>query len=299
MLAIVVSDVTNPVYFPLIRGAETSAAKLGYTLVLSDAQESAQTEREAIDRTLPLVEGVLLAGSRMSDAAIRHIAEQIPLVIANRAVPGVTSVVADSPRGMRRAVEHLALLGHEWIVYVSGPEASWANGTRWRAVQEAAHELELRVSRLGPYSPTVAGGMAAVEDLMRDDATALISYNDVLAIGILRGLASVGVRMPDEISVVGFDNIFGSDLCTPALTTVAAQLKALGEGAVTQLVAQARGAPARTGPPATLPTRLVVRESTARPGGQRNRKSVSPASGTTSGSGEAAQASGLTSSGSR
>jgi LacI family transcriptional regulator, repressor for deo operon, udp, cdd, tsx, nupC, and nupG len=111
MIAIMVSDVTNPVYFPLIRGAEASAAKLGYSLVLSDAQESAQTERETIDRTLPLVEGVLLAGSRMSDAAIRHIAEQIPLVIANRAVPGVTSVVADSPRGMRAAVEHLAHLG--------------------------------------------------------------------------------------------------------------------------------------------------------------------------------------------
>lgn len=265
IIAFVVSDVTNPVYFPLIRGAEAAAAKCGYTLVLFDAQESAETEREAIDRTARMVDGVLLSGSRMSDATVRYLAGQVPLVIAQREVPGVTSVMTDSPRGMQCAVEHLEMLGHESITYVSGPEASWANGIRWRAMQEAAHALGLRINRLAPTAPTVAGGVSVVDDLMQLDPTAVITYNDVLAIGILRGLAAAGISVPGTVSVIGFDNIFGSDFCTPALTTVAAPLRELGEGAVTQLLAQVRGAPARTGPPAMLPARLIVRESTARP----------------------------------
>lgn len=262
MIALVVSDVTNPVYFPVIRGTEGAAAKAGYTLLLADAQESGVTEREAIERVLPIVEGIVLAGSRMSDTAIRKQAELVPLVVATRAVSGVPSVVADNARGIRRAVEHLGELGHETVTYVAGPEASWADGMRWRAVLEGCHELELRSRRLGPFVPTVAGGVAATTQVRDQQTTAVITYNDLLAIGLLRGFARAGVAVPAQVSVVGFDNIFGSDFCTPALTTLAAPLNAMGAAAVEELTAQISGAPPRTGKPAVLPVRLVVRDST-------------------------------------
>ena len=136
---------------------------------------------------------------------------------------------------------------------------------RWTALREATQALGMKVRRLGPYPPTVAGGITAVQRLRRGSTTALVTYNDLLAIGALRGLQRVGIRVPEEVSVVGFDNIFGADFCSPALTTVAAPLRALGTAAVHELLAQLRGAPARTGDPAALPTRLVVRESTAAP----------------------------------
>jgi LacI family transcriptional regulator len=266
MIAVVVADITDPVYFPIIRGAEEASAAPGFTMLLGDAQESAQTERATIDRVLPVVEGIILCSSRMPDAAIRTIAGRTPVVVLNRAVPGVTSVVTDNSRGTRRAVEHLGGLGHETITYLAGPEASWADGTRWRAVQEAAHELALHATRLGPNRPTVDGGVAAAVELRRGGATAVITYNDLLAIGVLHGLARAGVRVPGQMSVVGFDNIFGSDFCTPALTTVAAPLRALGSTAVQQVLAQIHGSSPHTGPLRTLTAQFVVRKSTGPPG---------------------------------
>jgi LacI family transcriptional regulator, repressor for deo operon, udp, cdd, tsx, nupC, and nupG len=295
MVALVIPDVTNPVYFDITRGAEDAAAEGGYTLVLADFRESGRLEREAIDRAVPAVEGLVLGGPRIPDSAIRTAAKQRPVVVLNRAVADIPSVVTDNSRGMRRVAEHLGALGHDTIAYLAGPEASWADGMRWLSLREAGLELELRVRRLGPYPPTVAGGLAAVDDLRRHPTTAVVAYNDLMAIGLMRGLQRAGVPVPSEVSIVGFDNIFGSDFCTPALTTVAAPLRDLGAAGVRQLLAQLGGAPVRTGQPGVLPVRLVVRDSTA----QRSRKRSSPARGTTSVSGSAAHASGSTSAGSR
>ena len=167
MVALVIPDVTNPVYFDITRGAEDAAAEAGYTLLLADFRETGQLERKAIDRAVPAVEGLVLGGPRISDSAIRMAAKQRPTVILNRAVTGLPSVVIDNPRGIRRAAEHLGELGHEAITYLAGPEASWADGMRWRALREAGLELDLRVRRLGPYPPTLAGGLAAVDDVLR------------------------------------------------------------------------------------------------------------------------------------
>jgi LacI family transcriptional regulator, repressor for deo operon, udp, cdd, tsx, nupC, and nupG len=268
MIALVVGDVTNPVNFEIIRGGQGAANAAGYIVVLADTQESVALERQAVERTVPMVEGLVLSSSRMSDSAIRMASKQRPVVVVNRGFPDVPCIVTDNARGMRRAVEHLAELGHNSLTYVAGPEASWADGMRWRAAREACYELDLRIHRLGPYPPTIAGGMSAVEDLRRAPTTAVLGYNDMLAIGVLRGLRHLGVQVPRDVSVVGFDNIFGSDFGTPALTTVAAPLRALGTAAVEHLLAQLHGSPPRTGQPMTLPAKLVVREST----GERSRR---------------------------
>lgn len=270
LLAIIVADVTNPFFFEILRGAEETAAKAGYTLLVADAQESVETERQALDRTLPMVEGIMLATSRMSDSAIRAAAKQRPIVVLNRSMSDIPSVATDNARGMKRAVEHLARLGHSTITYLAGPDASWANGVRWQALSEATHELGIRSKRLGPFPPTQAGGLSAARALADSPGTAAIAYNDLIAIGLMRGLISLGIRVPDDVSVVGFDNIFGSDFCTPQLTTVAAPLRQLGAVAVQTLVNELRGVgghprssprgPLKT---ALLPAQLVERMSTA------------------------------------
>jgi LacI family transcriptional regulator, repressor for deo operon, udp, cdd, tsx, nupC, and nupG len=295
MVALVIPDVTNPVYFDITRGAEDAAAEAGYTLLLADFRESGRLERRAIDRAVPAVEGLVLGGPRIPDSAIRMAAKQRPTVVLNRAVTGLPSVVIDNPRGMRRAAEHLGALGHDTITYLAGPEASWADGMRWRSLREAGLELDVRVRRLGPYPPTVAGGLAAADDVRRHPTSAVVAYNDLIAIGLMHGLQRARVAVPRQVSIVGFDNIFGSDFCTPALTTVAAPLRALGAAGVRQLLAELSGAPPPTAQPGVLPVKLIVRDSTA----QRSRKRSSPARGTTSVSGSAAQASGSTSAGSR
>jgi LacI family transcriptional regulator len=294
MIALVISDVANPFYVPIIRGAEEAASLAGYTMLLSDTQESDQRERVALERAIPAVDGIVLASSRMSDSAIRMTAKQIPTIVLNRPIADVPSVVTDNPRGARRALEHLGELGHDCITYLAGPEASWADGMRWRALLEASHELDLRVRKIGPFPPTVQGGVDATEALVASPTSAVIAYNDQLAIGLMRGLQARGVTVPGEVSVVGFDNILPADLVTPGLTTVAAPLLAMGATAVQNLLAYIGGAQGSR-QPIVLPTRLVVRAST----GQRSRKRTSPAWGTTRVSGSAASASRSTSRGSR
>ncbi|UZN04288.1 LacI family DNA-binding transcriptional regulator [Cellulomonas sp. S1-8] len=265
MLAMVVSDVTNPFYFEIIRGAEAAANEQDYTLLVADVLEDAHVERTALERSLPFVEGLVLGTSRMSDSAVRVIARQRPTVVLNRVVTGIPSVVTDNAKGMRQAVEHLGSLGHRSIGYVAGPEASWADGTRWLAMREAAHDLEMHAHRVGPFPPTLAGGALAAEPVLASGVTGVVAYNDLVAIGLLRRLTQQGVRIPQDLSVVGFDDIFGAELCTPTLTTVAAPLTALGQYAVRMLLHEARARTPREVRPARLPARLVERESTAPP----------------------------------
>lgn len=262
MIALVIADISNPFYFEIIRGAETAAAAAGYTMLLANTQESDRREREALERAMSTVDGIVLTSSRMSDSAIRMMAKQKPVIVMNRAVSDVSSVVTDNPRGIRRVAEHLGMLGHELITYVAGPDASWANGMRWRGLREAALELELSVRRIGPIEPTVRGGTRAAGEWMRHPTSAVVAYNDLIAIGFIRGVLAHGARVPDDVSVVGFDNTFAAELVTPALTTVTSPLYSLGVTAVNNLVAIVAGAKPRASEPLVLPTKLVVRDST-------------------------------------
>lgn len=262
MIALVVPDVTNPVNFPVIRGAETTAAEAGYTLVLADSRESGVRERAALDRVTGSVEGVLLTSSRMSDAAVRTLTKHGPVVVLNRAITGIPSVVTDNPRGVRRAMEHLGSLGHHTITYLAGPEASWADGMRWRAVREASLELLLTAHRIGPLVPTVAGGARAVQRWLERPTSAVLAYNDQMAIGFMQGLRERGIVVPDQVSVVGFDNILAADWVSPTLTTVASPLRAMGATAAQHLIAMIGGAKPHAQAPVVLPVRLTVRGST-------------------------------------
>jgi LacI family transcriptional regulator len=261
-VALMVSDITNPFYGEIIKGAEEAARQVGYALLLSDTSESGPVEREVVERTLDLVEGVVLASSRMSDSAIRMIARQKPLVLLNRQITETSCIVPDNPRGVRRAVEHLGTLDHDTITYVAGPAASWAEGARWRALREAGHELELRVRRIDPQAaPTMRTGIAVARRIADECATAVLAYNDALAIGIIKGLKQLGVHVPGQVSVVGFDNVLLAEVVDPALTTVASPMRKAGAAGVGNVLALAAGAKAR-GETLVLPAKLVVREST-------------------------------------
>src|SRR5215218_5172037 len=201
MIAMVVSDVANPFYSEIIRGAQAAAVQAGCTIVLADAQESDRLERSSLERVLSVVDGIVLGGSRMSDSGIRMIAKQKPVVVLNRAVVDVPCVVPDNAGGTQRAVEHLSRLGHDSVTYVAGPEASWADGMRWRSLQDTAADLQLKVRRVGPFSPDVPGGMRAAEELAPAPPTAVVAYNDQLAIGMIRGLGSRRIKVPGHVSV--------------------------------------------------------------------------------------------------
>ena len=263
LIGLLVSDVTNPFFFSIIRGAEHAAAAEGYSIVLMDAAESGTREREVLDRVLPVCDALIVATSRLSDEALRGVARRVPTVVMNRRVQGLPGVVTDNVEGMRMALEHLHELGHRRVVYVAGPSASWADGVRWRAFAENVGLLGFTGARVGPAAPTVRGGQQFAEKVRDARTTSVICFNDLVAIGLMGRLAELGVRTPADISIIGFDNTFASDLVTPGLTTVASPLAKLGQQATQAVISLLRG---RTNPDqaAIMPSKLVVRGSTAK-----------------------------------
>ncbi|MET0693146.1 MAG: LacI family DNA-binding transcriptional regulator [Propionibacteriaceae bacterium] len=262
LLAVVVADITNPVFHGMVRGAERTAAHAGYTMVMVETQESEHSEREALQRVLPAVDGLVLTSSRMSDTAIRAVAKRTATVVLNRMVGQVASVATDNVKAVKRAAEHLAALGHPAIAYLSGPEASWADGMRWRGLREAGYELDLKVRRIGPSLPTMRGGASAAEEWLEHRTSAVIAYNDLVALGFIQTVMAAGVRVPEDVSVVGFDNIMDAELVSPRLTTLAAPLVSLGSAAVNHLLNNGRRDTAHRAEPVLLPARLVTRDST-------------------------------------
>lgn len=277
LLALMVSDVANPFYSELIRGAQAAANQEGCLVVLADAQESAALERVALERLAPIVDGIVIGSSRMSGSDLRAIAKQVPLVVLNRELTDVPSVVTDNVVGMRSAVSHLHDLGHTSITYVAGPEASWADGARWRAMRDAAMAFGVHTHRIGPFPPTFEGGLSCADALLAHLPTAAICYNDLVAIGVMATLWRAGVRVPYDVSVVGFDDILTARLVSPPLTTVAAPIRHMGATSVRTLQALARGAQPVSGRPLLMPVKLQVRGST----GQRRRKRSPPESSAT------------------
>lgn len=262
MLAMLVPDITNPHNFALIRGAEAQARAAGYTLVLGDTQQQPDLESLHVERLAPTVDGVILLASRLPDEQLRDIADRTTVVLFNREMPGLASVVMETVDGSRQIVEHLVALGHRSIAYLAGPRNAWMTDERWRALAGAAADAEVQITRLGPFLPTLDQGAAAADVGFASGATALIAFNDLLAIGVLQRLERRGVEVPGAISVVGYDDIFGSDFCHPPLTTVTGPLEQAGRTLVDQLLGALSGGAAQQ---LTLPTRLRIRESTAAP----------------------------------
>jgi DNA-binding LacI/PurR family transcriptional regulator len=262
MLALLVTDITNPHQFGLIRGAEAQAGAAGYTLVLADSRGRPELEAELTARLGSSVDGFVLASSRRPDAELADLLGRRPLALYNRELAGFPSVVDDQADGSRQVVEHLLALGHRSLAYLGGPRNAWSETMRWEALSARSRKAGATIVRLGPFPPTLEGGVGAADVGLASGATALVAFNDLMAIGVLRRLEQRGVAVPDTVSVVGFDDIFGADFCHPPLTTVASPVEEAGRALVDLLLGDQ---PAQQ---VILPTELRIRASTAPPQGE-------------------------------
>lgn len=251
-LGIVVPDLENPFYPAVLRGVQTRAGEASASVFFCDSREDPQTEAELVRAMAAQVDGVVLCSPLQSDDVIAELAELTPLVLINRTVPGVSSVLMDSASGMEQVVTHLESLGHKEYVYLGGPALSWSHNRRLQG-------LKGRAPVLGPFEPNFAGGLTAAEQALKTGATAFIAYNDLMALGVLSYLAAHEIKVPQQISVTGFDDILYAAMCSPALTTVAMPTEEAGEVAVDLLFARLDGAQAES---RELPTKLVFRAST-------------------------------------
>ncbi|MDQ0614506.1 LacI family transcriptional regulator [Microbacterium sp. W4I4] len=264
-LGLLIADITNPVIFGIVRGAEKAATANGYTLVVSESQESGEVEARSAQRIQPAVDALILGTSRLADPQIVALAEAKPLVVLNRTIPGVASITPDLEPGVDQALAHLEMLGHRTLLFLDGPKGSWISGRRWDALQKGALARGMSIASAGPNQPTLDGGHATLSRVIASPATAIIAYNDLMAIGLLRAAGEQGISVPGRFSIVGFDDSFGSDFTSPPLTTVRSPLAEAGELAVLralELVGADAGASAETAPEHGLETELIIRGST-------------------------------------
>jgi DNA-binding LacI/PurR family transcriptional regulator len=260
MLAMLVADLTNPVFHGMIRGAERVAGQAGHSLLILETRGSEHAERGVMERVLPVVDGVILTSSRMSDGEVREMAKQVPLVTVDRIVAQVPAVMSDNVKAMKMAVEHLVNSGVRTVTYLAGPAGSWLDGMRWLALRQACLELDVNVRRIGPLPPSAHGGALAVDGWLRHPTRGVIAYTDIVAIGFIRAIRLAGLQVPEDVNVIGFDNSVKSALIEPRLTTVAPPFAKLGSAAARYLVGD-RQSVGEVGL-RTLPARLVVGETT-------------------------------------
>jgi LacI family transcriptional regulator len=264
-LGLLIADITNPMFFDVARGAEREAAERGYTLVISESQESGSREVEAADRIIRSVDGIILVSTRLSDEEIVALSARTPLVVLNRGVDGVDALVPDVATGIDQAVAHLAGLGHRSIAYVAGPPRSWMSRAREGALRAAAARRDIELVVIGPGEPTREGGAATLPRIIASGTTAAMTYNDLMAIGLLGAAAEAQLSVPGDLSVIGFDDIFGADFTSPTLTTIRTPLARMGELAVRRILDRLDGSAEHRGLGTDpLETDLVIRRSTAR-----------------------------------
>jgi LacI family transcriptional regulator len=236
MIALMVADITNPVFFKVVRGAEKVAADEGYTLVVAESFESSKVEADSLARIMPSVDGVIFGTTRLADQQIHEANREKPVMLINRVVDGVGDVVPDNEPGIAEAIAHLAELGHKHIGFLAGPAASWINTDRWNLLMKHALDSGMTVVSIGPNLPTVEGGRDGLAEVRASGVSAIITYNDLMGIGLLRAATAAGIKVPEDLSIIGFDNIFGSDFTSPPLTTIEMPLEKIGGNAVRALL---------------------------------------------------------------
>ena len=259
-IGLIIADIANPFFPPLIKAAESQARQRDHHVFVADTNEDAAVEEELVRALAKQVDGVLLCSPRMSDSLIEQLSRDVPLVVVNRQIAGLPAVVMDVAQGARLAVEHLTGLGHRAIALVAGPRGSWTSREIRRSAATAAKAAGADLTVIGPNVPTEGGGTAVAEQVLRAGTTAVLAYNDLMAIGLIQELHNRGVRVPGDISVVGIDDITLSRLIRPKLTTVATPTAAAGRAAVDMLLQH--GDDRRTTAHVNLQTELVVRDST-------------------------------------
>ncbi len=246
-------DVTDPFCTPIMRGIENALYPLGYLPVFADAHNQRERFERYLEMLLERHVDALIVVANWLLVDIHVLADltkrEIPAATIGWELPGtsVSSVMVDNEAGGRLALEHLYQLGHRRIAIIRGPKRLIDSAPRWRGIQKFAQASELAIdSSLVLQLPDVFDpnssfdhGYRLTEELLqkKKQFTALLAFDDLTALGAMRALAKAGVRVPDDCSVTGFDDVAISGLAAPSLTTVRQPLETMGSAAVNMVIA--------------------------------------------------------------
>lgn len=262
-VALVMPDLSNPMFQQVLRGANRAAAAAGYRLLVTDSVEDPEAEADLAIEARRRCDALILCSPRMSPRDLRRVLSATePVVLINREseAGGVPSLVVDYAEGVRLLMRRMMRHGHRSFVYLSGPSSSTPNAERVQALRALAREHEDITLRVLPCGGSIEDGDAALGPVLESGATAVLAYNDVVALGLLGKLNEAGVAVPSDISVAGYDDIPFTRYSTPPLTTVSVPKEELGRHAWEEVERMLSGDERTT--VLRFPPRLIERGST-------------------------------------
>jgi LacI family transcriptional regulator len=283
-IAVLAYDLSDPFCIPIARGIQLGLHPASYLPLLMDAE----TQRRRFDNYLQMIlerraEGVIVIASWIFEETnlLADIEKNnVPIIILGRDLTGrkISSLLVDNEAGGALALKHLREHGHQEIAVIRGPEELFDSEPRWAGVRAAATKAGLKIDpklvfqlpNLSDSASGFEGGLQFANDLLRSGRrfTAVIAFDDLTALGVVRGLTAAGVRIPQDCSVVGFDDVLPALVATPGLTTIHQPLKEMGLMAARWVLEAIEAREHGTESPLHLhkaPPELIVRGTTARP----------------------------------
>ena len=267
-LGVVVPDISNPFFASLVRSSEDEAYAKNYSVFLGNTNE--EQEREiAVLQLLEdnQVDGLILCSSRLDDevlsVSLEHFASVV-LVFREKIGANVGAVTLDDVMGGQLAIEHLIRSGHRNIGLISGPVRSLSTKGRFEGYQKALKAADIPVNHnwIRNCHPTIEVGQETALELLKNnpEITALFCHNDLIAVGALQACLQLGLSVPDNVAIIGYDDINLAALVTPSLTTIHIPIVEIGARAIQMLLEQMSDAsvePTQT----YFQPQLIVRES--------------------------------------
>ncbi len=272
IIGLLVSDISNPFFPEIIKSVEASVIGAGYNLFLLNTNYETERTLEYVQRLIQMkVAGIILMIAEFDQALIREAKrKKTAFVFQDLGFVGekVSNIILDYAAGIDEAVKHLVSLGHTHIVHIGGAHEIYSAGVRWKAFRDAMkkHLPNGREPQLFEGDFRFEGGSDAARQILaeKDRPTAVIVANDMMALGAMQEFKNAGLHVPEDISVIGFDDIQFASLSQPALTTVNSPRVEIGRMAVEALLLTIEK-PHQNGIEVKVPTSLLLRDSTAPP----------------------------------
>jgi LacI family transcriptional regulator len=281
IVGVMVFDITDPFCTPILRGLENSLYQANYLSFLADAHNETHRFERYLEMLLDRrVEGLIIVANWLV-TDIKLLADlterQVPTVVAGREVEIelASTVSVENEGGAAAALEHLYKLGHREIAFLRGPKALTSSGQRWKGIKSFAQSFDLSLDAkriaelpesLDANSSFEAGSQLTAELLRRGKPfTALLAYDDITALGAVRALKNKGLRVPEDCSVIGFDDVAQAGLSVPSLTTIRQPMEAMGAMSAGIVLDAIKAVDQNREFPVVrrkIPAELVVREST-------------------------------------
>lgn len=281
VFGLIVSEITNPFFPEIVHTFETLAVEQGYEILLTSTVHDPKRMELAVRRMIEgRVDGVAILTFGMEEELLQHLRfRNLPLVFVDVGprAPRISNIRVDYSHGIRQAVQHLAAMRHERIGFITGPLRLRSAQARKTAFEESMREIGLKVTPefVVEGNHRLDGGKHALQTLskLRERPTALLCSNDMTAIGVMREAYELGISVPQDLSVIGFDDTRLADFMIPPLTTIQMSQTEIATLAFNALLKEVqRETPSPEGAEYILKTQLILRSSTTFPLGNGQTK---------------------------